>query len=266
MDRDNTLEKHLLSRSHQSQRKILELLEQRYSYTAQQKPYLLLLPTAGPSENSKPAHPIALSNVKLLTKRKQTTRRELRDYIKTCLANQQKLVKKIQHYNRLNAASTKPKKLFPMARLLAHYTIPCYDEFVPMYNLWHQYMQSLLFSDGKVPQVPVLLQKMTTADMNGSRLRVTESRNRHLVGFEGIVAWDSQHSYVLCVERKEGTPNEQVGGFRVIPKKGSLFACEVTIPGTDEAIGFTLVGSRVDVRPVDRGTKKFKNHDVADIL
>lgn len=305
MDRDNSLEKHLLSRSYESESHIEEILAGRYSYKGSQKPFLILVPTTGlsksrlklitKSELLKDGQTSG-NNAKLTNERKSSIRNELRLFIKTTLSNQTKLVKKIQAYNRLKRETNKSKKPFPVRDLLKHYKIPQYEEFIPMNNLWQDYMQNLLYPNSNIQATNILLQKLTTADFNGCLITVLQSKNRNLIGIRGIVAWDTQHSFILCVPRnedskewnensKEFTPSEQVGGLKIIPKKGSLFGFDVILPSKnkkhseikmeqdqdeeqeeEECMGFTIIGSRFDVRSVDRSNKKFKNHNVEDIL
>lgn len=287
MDRDNALEKHLLSRSYSSESNVEELLASRYSLKGEQKYFLLLVPTAGQTEA--PQRKEALANLevsgnngKLTQEAKQNTRRRLRVYIKTTLANQKKLVKRIQAYNRLNTkaieANRKEKKPFPTLKMIDHYKIPKFEEFTQLNALWQSYMQELLFPNGNVASSATILQRLSTADFNGCLLTVISSKNQNVVGIRGVVAWDTQHSFILCVPRNQDSkewnetsnsfsPTEQVGGFKIIAKKGSLFGFDVVLPGeNDESIGFTIVGSRFEIRPVDRSGRKFKNHKVDDII
>lgn len=279
MDRDNALEKQLLSRSYSSESNVEQLLTSRYSLKGEQKYFLLLVPTGGTTTEAKPpltALEVGGNNGKMSAEAKQATRKRLRVYIKTTLANQKKLVRRIQAYNRQKAI--KEKKPFPVIKMLDHYKIPKFEDFTALNTLWQSYMQDLLFPNATVPSSATILQRLSTADFNGCLLTVVGSKNQNVVGTRGVVAWDTQHSFILCVPRNEDSkewnedthifsPSEQVGGFKIIAKKGSLFAFDVTLPGDkDECIGFTIVGSRFEIRPVDRSGRKFKNHKVDDII
>ena len=100
LQQDTELEKHLLSRCYDSQSKIVELLQDRYSVTGSQKSTilfktLLLIPKPRSllhQENTQPT--------KITQERKKTTRQVLREYISGTLNNQRKLIKKIQSHNR----------------------------------------------------------------------------------------------------------------------------------------------------------------------
>lgn len=288
MNRNNVLEKHLLSRCYSSDARIDELLSTRYSITGDQKPSLILTPTGQGTENDKTKsllHQEKPSKSDETHKiRKVSTRLELKNYIKNTLNNQQKVVKKIQAYNRLKKQNSQ-KKPFPIQKLLEHYSIPLYEEFIPINNLWQDYMQNLLFpsANNKLPSLISILPKLSSADYHGCLLTVLKSSNTLLVGVRGIVVWDTQHSFILCVPRNNDskewneqkdvfTPSEQVGGLRIVPKKGCLFGFDVILPSTDgeqeedECMAFTVIGSRFEFRSVDRSGKKFKNHNVDDIV
>lgn len=289
MNKNNALEKHLLTRCYSSEARIQELLSSRYSITGDQKSSLLLTPTGKDVESDKPKSLLHNDKPKASDKetvqKKHDTRLELKAYIAITLKNQQKVVKKIQAYNRNRKTST-IQKPFPMMKLLNHYSIPLYEEFIPMNNLWQDYMQNLIFPSSpnkNLPSLNAILPKLSSADFHGCLLTVIKSNNTMLVGVRGIVVWDTQHSFILCVprdndskewneSREEFTPSERVGGLKIIPKNGTLFAFDVIIPKSeaeneeDECVGFTILGSRFEFRSVDRSGKKFKNHNVDDIL
>ncbi|CAK7902945.1 RNases MRP/P 32.9 kDa subunit [[Candida] anglica] len=304
MNRKNPLERHILSRSYTSEAKVQEVLTSRYSVTGEQKPHLILIPTgAVTSTTDKPKallhREITTDNVDDHAKtRKKSTRLELKSYIKSTLDKQKKLMKKIKHHQHQNKEKVKP---FPISKMLSHYEIPCFDEFVSLNNLWQDYMRNLLFSPQmkNLPSLTHLLPRLTTADYTGCLLTVTSSRNSQLIGTRGIVVWDTQYSFILCVPRnsdakewtesqQEFSASEQVGGLRVIPKRGSIFAFDVIIRGEEiqesnqqskecateeeeeeeeeDCIGFSIIGSRFEFRNVDRSGKKFKNHKVDDLI
>lgn len=268
MDRDLTLEKHLLSRSYTSDARILELLETRYSILGLQKPFLPLVPTFGEAEE-KPEEKEAVlaknADAKPTPERKISTRRDMKVYLKKTMANQHKAVKKIQAFRRKH-----PQKEFEVASLLRQYNIPSFEDFERLHLLWQKYMGDLLFEQ-KNPNLQMVLPKLSTADYNGSLVTVLESRNRHLVGVRGIVLYDAQHSFIVVVPRRsekekgpKTSPAEMVGGLRILAKRGSLFGFEVEVG--EEVVGFTILGSRFELRAVDRSAKKFKSHNVGDVI
>ena len=317
MNRNNELEKHILSRSYESSTKIAQLLETRYSITGGQKPIILFKQVGEPIDKQANLGKLALlderkDKLKIIGQNRiRNTRLELRSYIQQTLTSQRRLVKKIQLHHR---TSTKFTKKFPIEKNLVKYEIPQFEDFVPLSEMWQQYMQNLLFpartqgekskDEGKSEQLAEknlqstqknekltqksqqfdsdsldysqLLPKLASADFNGCIVTVIQSKNTLLVGVRGIIVWDTQHSFIVVVPRDEDSrewnqdkntfsPTETVGGFRMIPKKGSLFSFDVVLPGDEECVGFTMVGSRFEFRSVDRSGKKFKSHNVDDL-
>lgn len=265
MDRDLTLEKHLLSRSYTSETQILELLAERYSHTGGQKPFIPLVPTEQITEDKEQGIVSLTKNIeaKPKTARKSNARKEMRVYLKFTLANQKKAVKKLQAFQRKN-----PNAPVRVNSLLKQYSIPRYSDYIQLNNLWNLYIEDLLFGDQKNPNLNMVLPKLSTADYNGCHLTVLESRNVHLVGMSGIVLYDAQHSFILVVPQvteSETTvsPSEAVGGIKILAKRGTMFGFDVKMG--EEIVGFTILGSRFELRAVDRSAKKFKSHNVEDI-
>ena len=289
MNKNREIETRLLSRCYSSDEKILEILSSRYSITGEQKPILTLLPTGEEQHEDKQKPSLLnLQRKKESSEQKRianrNTRVELKHYIKSTLNKQKRLIKKIQKYNRDNRREKKSKP-FPIDRLLRYYDIPVYEDFIPLNNLWQEYMQNLLFSQyastKNIPSLSALLPKLVSADYTGCLLTVIRSVNNNLVGLRGIVVWDTQHSFIICTPRDEDsrewnkdggefTPSEQMGGLRVIPKKKTIFEFDVILPSGDdngeECIGFSIIGSKFEFRSADRSNRKFKSHSVDTIL
>lgn len=133
----------------------------------------------------------------------------------------------------------------------------------------------------KLPSLTMLLPKLTSADYTGCLLTVLQAKNTQLVGMRGIVVWDTQYLFILCIPRdqdskeytesvdnlSELTASTRVGGLKAIPKKGCIFGFDViTDESNDECLSFNIIGSRFEFRNVDRSSKKFKNHNVNDLL
>lgn len=275
------LEKHLLTRSYDDQERIEELLETRYSLTGSQRPTLVLLPT-GHDETPKTKsllHRDDTIDDEQFNKRKINTRLEVREFLKSTINSQKKVIKKVQEHKRSKNPGDSAGKPFNVVKVLNHYKIPLFEDFMPMRSLWEKYAQNLVFPDvkspeSKIPAKQAMLSKLASAEYTGCFMRVLESRNKNFVGVEGIVAYDTQYSFILCLPRDEdpdAPPSKQVGGLRIIPKRYTLFSFDIPLPNTTELkehtyVSFTLIGSRIEYRSVDRSTKKFKNHNVDDIL
>ena len=283
MNRKDPLERHLLTRCYDSESRIQELLSSRYSVSGDQKPSLVLLPTGMASDSNQPSLNTRLKTRSMDAIRKQKTRYVVRDYVKTTLNNQKKLVKKIQAHNRRykNVDEAK-RKTFPIKKMIEKYSIPQYSDFVAMNNMWQDYIQTLLFPNpdsSTLPGIGTMLPKLATADYHGCLLTVIDSSNKLLKGVRGIVVLDTQHTFILVVPQNEDakdgndhktsfSPTEQVGGLRAIAKKGSLFGFDALIPkdNEEECLGFTIAGTRFEFRSPDRAARKFKNHKVNDLI
>lgn len=283
MNRKDPLEKHLLTRCHDSPTRVQELLASRYSVSGDQKPTLLLVPTGEEQDSSQSLVNKRGKSEAIDSRRSDKTRNVVREYVKTSLLNQKKLIKKIQAHNRrYKDAADGQKRAFPIQRLVEKYSIPQYSDFIAMNNMWQDYMQSLLFpnpSSSTLPGINTLLPKLATADYHGCLLTVIDSKNALLIGVRGIVVLDTQHTFILVVpqnqdakedyhEKTSFSPSEQVGGLRAIYKKDTLFAFDVLIPRDDEneCLGFTIAGTRFEFRSPDRAARKFKNHKVNDLI
>ena len=100
LQQDTELEKHLLSRCYDSQSKIVELFQDRYSVTGSQKSTILfkniVTDTKTKVITTPRKHPTNQNN----PRKEETTRQVLREYISGTLNNQRKLIKKIQSHNR----------------------------------------------------------------------------------------------------------------------------------------------------------------------
>ena len=150
LQQDTELEKHLLSRCYDSQSKIVELLQDRYSVTGSQKSTILFKNIV--TDTKKPRSLLHQENTqptKITQERKKTTRQVLREYISGTLNNQRKLIKKIQSHNRKNTTGHQP---FPIHQYLQKYKIPNFDDFFQMNKLWQKYAQDLIFQNGNLMQ------------------------------------------------------------------------------------------------------------------
>lgn len=129
--------------------------------------------------------------------------------------------------------------------------------------------------------------KLASADFHGARIRVVSALNPSLVGMEGTVIWEAKTNFVVVVDQKryaEDSSNggvvrpkyslrEQIGGLRIVEKRGSVFRFTVRVEGVGEAddggdkeMEFDIVGSRFIYRTAERSGKKFKPKSVEDLL
>lgn len=266
MDADFPVEKHLLTRCYTSEERIHEILLTRYAGSeAASTPFLALVPTVTetPSTESKPEARLHQNlDRKPRGARKLNTRKEMRKYIKTTMALQKKAVAKLRFNQNRDLK-------FNFTELLNRYKIPLFDDYKALNRLWQNYMHELLFSEQKNPDLNMLLPRLSSADYNGCLLTVLEARERNIIGLEGIVLFDAQHLFIVVVPQRETSCRtlsaaERIGGLRLLKKRGTLFGFTLNV-NEEERVSFTILGSRVELRAVDRTAKKFKSHKVEDI-
>lgn len=266
MDADYPVERHLLTRCYTSDDRILEILQTRYAGSeAAAVPFLALVPTStetpAAGEKNEP-HLHQNLDRKPNSSRKLNIRKDMRVYIKKTMSNQKKAVSKLR-------LKEKTGENFIISELFHQFKIPLYDQYLALNRLWQNYMHELLFSDLNNPDVNTILPRLSSADYNGCNIKVLEARDCNIVGMEGIVIFDAQHLFIVVVPQKNKSdrnlsPAERIGGIRLLKKKGTLFGFSVKI-NQDEYVDFTILGSRFELRAVDRTAKKFKSHKVEDI-
>lgn len=145
--------------------------------------------------------------------------------------------------------------------------LPHYDKYVPMYrDLWLNYIKEVLNIPSNIKDASklsingnVALLKLSMAEYNGAKLKVTKSKNKNLIGIEGIVIWDSQKSFIMC---KKGT---LVDELKIIPKKGTVFEFQIPVTSS-ESLQYSILGDRFKYRSSDRAGRKFKSRRVDDLL
>lgn len=216
------IEEGWLLKSH-SQEETDELLDSRYSLSGEQKPFLVLTPTTGNDNNTSkrgrkkvktPQHPDLRINQKQQTNKIKRARDDLKDFIQK---------------NKNNCS---------------------YEKFVPLNELWNDYIKDLLSNDKK-NMIPA---KLASADYHGAILSVSESRNPSLVGVTGIVIWEARTSFVFVNKDNK---------LRIVEKRGSKFKV-MNIPGLSTS-SFEIIGSRFIYRTADRSGRKFKPRSVDEL-
>lgn len=235
MDRTNQLEKHLLSRVFGAdQARAAELLAARYSMSGDQKPVLPLVRT----ETTAPVKLVL--HVEKTSTGVPTTPHAVKHYFAHTKLQQ----RKAERYMRKH-------KLADPGAVAERFGVPQLQAFLGLHALWNGYIHDLLqLENPKARQNPAgLMQKLAAADFHGCRVKVSHATTPLYVGLEGIVVYDTMHTLVLVVEGG-------LGGFKYVNKRGSVF--EVCV----ELMVFSLVGSRMEYRAVDRAGRKFKWHGV----
>ncbi|CAD6600872.1 BAH_G0004440.mRNA.1.CDS.1 [Saccharomyces cerevisiae] len=186
----------------------------------------------------------------------------LREYINNCKKNTKKCLK-LAYENKI---TDKEDLLHYIEEkhLTIYESLPQYVDFVPMYKeLWINYIKELLniTKNLKTFNGSLALLKLSMADYNGALLRVTKSKNKTLIGLQGIVIWDSQKFFIMIVK------GNIIDEIKCIPKKGTVFQFEIPISDDDDsALRYSILGDRFKYRSVDRAGRKFKSRRCDDML
>ncbi|KAJ3409478.1 RNase P/RNase MRP complex subunit [Chytridiales sp. JEL 0842] len=146
-----------------------------------------------------------------------------------------------------NTGRRKRKKMLTSRerKLAGVYDIPAearkYSLFVPLHQLWTQYMTDLL-SDC-LDNTEQFLSKIVKADYHGGVFTVTQAKCKNYVGISGIMVKETENVFYLMTKGDE---------LKAVPKTKCNFAFEV--------LGklVTLFGSHLKGRAADRSAKKFK--------
>ncbi|ODV96548.1 hypothetical protein PACTADRAFT_1136 [Pachysolen tannophilus NRRL Y-2460] len=283
----DSIEYKLLSRcsNFNNEKKIVDALDSRYSLTGSQKNYLILKPTEGDNNTSKnkKRKKKSLSILRQITSNTGNnnnnnnnkfnglrTRNEFKTFIKNNLKLQKNLNKK------LSCTTNSVESFQEFNEILK------FEDFIKINELWNSYLKNLLsVSNNKLPNVQAALSKLSSADLIGSFITVIKSSTYNNVGIAGIVIWESQYNFIIVTPRNNNwkddinipiptlsvnyTSKEKIGGIRIISKRNTIFGFYLPI-NDQELIEFSVIGNRFLIKSYDRANKKFKNHNVNDLI
>ncbi|GLJ42438.1 hypothetical protein SUGI_0879450 [Cryptomeria japonica] len=89
-----------------------------------------------------------------------------------------------------------------------------YDLYLPMHEMWKEYIVDLL-KNGRQKNIEYFL---LTADLHGAILAVVESKIKSFIGVQGIMIRETLNTFGIMTSENR---------FRVVPKKGSVFMFQV---------------------------------------
>lgn len=121
-----------------------------------------------------------------------------------------------------------------------------YELFVPLHELWLQYIEELY---GK-SSPNIFGQKLLKADFHGAILTVSKSKCASYIGVTGIAIQETENMFKLITRDND---------MKCIPKGHSIFTFRLR----DHM--FTLYGDQFRYRSAIRATKKFKNKPSIDL-
>ncbi|KAM6949867.1 ribonuclease P protein subunit p29 isoform 2-T2 [Lycodopsis pacificus] len=125
-----------------------------------------------------------------------------------------------------------------------------YELFLPLHELWRQYVIDLCNGLKPTCNPQFVQQKLLKADFHGAIITVVRSKCPSYVGATGILIQEFKHVFKIITKEDK---------LKVIPKRNSVFAVEVN--------GFVshIYGSKFEQRASERSAKKFKVRGTIDL-
>ncbi|XP_027982822.2 ribonuclease P protein subunit p29 [Eptesicus fuscus] len=125
-----------------------------------------------------------------------------------------------------------------------------YDFFLPLHELWKQYIRDLCNGLRPDTQPQAIQAKLLKADLHGAIVSVTKSKCPSYVGVTGILLQETKHVFKIITKGDR---------LKVIPKLGCVFSVE-----TDGFVSY-IHGSKFQLRSSERSAKKFKAKGTMDL-
>ncbi|XP_059215495.1 ribonuclease P protein subunit p29 [Centropristis striata] len=125
-----------------------------------------------------------------------------------------------------------------------------YELFLPLHQLWRQYIIDLCSGLKPESNPQFVQQKLLKADFHGAIITVVRSKCPSYVGTTGILVQEFKHVFKIITREDR---------LKVIPKRNSVFAVEIN--------GFIshIYGSKFEQRASERSAKKFKVRGTIDL-
>lgn len=145
----------------------------------------------------------------------------------------------------LNARQKRAMKVFQIPAEQQRYEL-----FLPLHELWKQYVVELCGGLKQTCSPQFVQQKLLKADFHGSIITVVRSRCPSYVGTTGILVQEFKHVFKIITKEDK---------LKVIPKRNSVFSVEIN--------GFVsyIYGSRFEQRSSERSARKFKVRGTIDL-
>ncbi|XP_032417378.1 ribonuclease P protein subunit p29 [Xiphophorus hellerii] len=125
-----------------------------------------------------------------------------------------------------------------------------YELFLPLHQLWRQYVVDLCGGLKPTVNPQIVQQKLLKADLHGAIITVVRSKCPSYVGTTGILMQEFKHVFKII------TKEDQV---KVIPKRNSVFSVEL-----DNFVSH-IYGSKMEFRASERSAKKLKVKGTIDL-
>ncbi|ORX85144.1 RNase P/MRP, p29 subunit [Anaeromyces robustus] len=125
-----------------------------------------------------------------------------------------------------------------------------YNLYIPLHQLWVQYMKELL---GEIPtstNYSVIYAKLLKADFHGSIITVVQSKCPSYIGKSGIILKETENTFNIITKENR---------LLIIPKAHSVFTINY------DKLLFKIYGDNFKVRSGERISKKFKIKSIVDL-
>ncbi|XP_030059910.1 ribonuclease P protein subunit p29 [Microcaecilia unicolor] len=156
--------------------------------------------------------------------------------------------KKKQKRKRRKGLSAKEKRQLRLFEIKAEQQR--YNLFLPLHNLWKQYIRDLCNGLRADTQPQMIQTKLLKADLHGSLVTVKKSKCPSYVGLSGIIVQETKHIFKIITKDDK---------LKAVPKCNTVFSVEV-----DDFISY-IYGSRFQLRSSERSAKKFKMKGSIDL-
>ncbi|XP_049642197.1 ribonuclease P protein subunit p29 [Suncus etruscus] len=125
-----------------------------------------------------------------------------------------------------------------------------YSLFLPLHDLWKQYIRDLCNGLKPDTQPQMVQAKLLKADLHGAIVSVTKSKCPSYVGVTGILLQETKHVFKIITKDDH---------LKVIPKLNCVFTVEI-----DGFLSY-IYGSKFQLRSSERSAKKFKAKGTIDL-
>ncbi|XP_055992618.1 ribonuclease P protein subunit p29 [Sorex fumeus] len=125
-----------------------------------------------------------------------------------------------------------------------------YSLFLPLHELWKQYIRDLCNGLKPDTQPQMIQAKLLKGDLHGAIISVAKSKCPSYVGVTGILLQETKHVFKIITKEDH---------LKVIPKQNCVFTVEI-----DGFLSY-IYGSKFQLRSSERSAKKFKAKGTIDL-
>ncbi|KAI0223499.1 Ribonuclease P protein subunit p29 [Lamellibrachia satsuma] len=126
-----------------------------------------------------------------------------------------------------------------------------YDMYVPLHELWNDYIRDLLkFDKATEKSFPTLEERLLKADYHGCIITVTRAKCPSLVGACGIVLQETKNTLRIIAKDDR---------LKTIPKQNTVFTIKI------DGYVVTIYGNNFRYKATDRSSRRFRTRHTIDM-